>query len=153
MKEHNRIERQATDQQVIDGIRADLQGMPTLYLASKVFTPASLEQQIQSRIDAAQAVDAAKAAWLAAIQAYQGIDRSNRLVLRDLKRLVIGACGEQSPKLAHFGFTPPLKVTLTEAQKAAAAAKRAATRKARGTLGPKARLAIKGDIAGGTPET
>jgi hypothetical protein len=144
MKVRNRIDKRAIDQHAIEGVRSDLQGMPSLYLAGEIFTPTTLEDAIQARIDAATAIDAAKAAWMKAIDDYQALDGKTRLLLRDLKRLVIGAFREDSPRLSHFGFTAPLKVTLTEAQKVTAVAKRAATRKARGTLGPKAKLAIKG---------
>jgi hypothetical protein len=134
----------ATDQQAIEGVKKDLQGMPTLYLARTVFTPASLEQRIQARVDAANAVIVAKAAWLKAVADYDALDSGTSLILRDLKRLVVGAFGDDSPKLADFGFTPRKVTTLTEQQKAEAVAKRAATRRARGTLGPKAKLSIKG---------
>ena len=153
MRRRNRVEAAGTDQQAIDGVNKDLQGMPTLYLASQVFTPRSLAQRIQQRIDAATAINVAKAAWQKAVTDYEAIDVGTDLVLRDLKRLVVGAYGDDSPKLADFGFTPPKKVVWTEAMKAAAAVKRAATRKARGTMGPKAKLAIKGAAPAAAPNT
>ena len=144
MKPRNRVEVAGADQQAIQGVNQDLQGMPLLYLAKQIFTPQSLAQRIQQRIDAANAIDAAKAAWLKAITDYEAIDGGTDLVLRDLRRLVIGAFGEDSPKLADFGFSAPKKAQWSEATKAQAVANRAATRKARGTRGPKAKLAIKG---------
>jgi hypothetical protein len=146
MKNRNRTDTQASDQVVIDGIRKDLLGMPTLYLGGRVFTPQGLEDFFQGRIDAASVVVSAKSAWLDAGKAYDALDKNAQLVLRDLKRLVIGAFGDDSVKLADFGFPTPKKPVLTQEQIAAAVLKRAATRKARGTLGPKQRLAIKGVV-------
>jgi len=51
--------------------------------------------------------------------------------------------------LADFGLAPRKAATpLTVEQQAAAKAKRAATRKARGTMGKKEKLAVKGDVTG-----
>ena len=117
-----------------------------------MFTANSLAQRIQRRIDAANAVDAAKAAWLKAVSDYQALDRPTDIILRDLKRIVIGAFGDQSPKLAAFGFAIAKQAVFTEEQKAVMVAKRLATRKARGTMGPKAKLKIKGAVPA-TPAT
>ncbi|HEY8038591.1 MAG TPA: hypothetical protein VIF15_02305, partial [Polyangiaceae bacterium] len=57
--------------------------------------------------------------------------------------------GTQADVLADFGMTPRKAATpLTVEQKAAAAAKRKATRAARGTKGPKAKLGIHGAVTG-----
>ena len=51
--------------------------------------------------------------------------------------------------LADFGLAPKkARTPLTVEQKAAAKAKRDATRAARGTMGKKAKLAVKGDVTG-----
>ena len=110
-----------------------------------MFTPTTLEDYFQARIDAASAIVTARAAWLKAIADYEALYDDANVVRQDLKQLVRGAFGRDSPQLADFGFAPRKSVTWTEAKKAAAVAKRAATRAARGTRGPKARLAIKGD--------
>ncbi|HEY1691536.1 MAG TPA: hypothetical protein VGG39_05225 [Polyangiaceae bacterium] len=132
------------DQQAIEGVRTDLQGMPALYLGGKVFTPATLEQFLQARIDAANGILAARAAWLDATRQYAALDEETGQVMRDLKRLVIGAFGEQSPKLADFGFKATAATPWTPEKTALAVARRAATRAVRKTRGPKARLAITG---------
>jgi hypothetical protein len=59
--------------------------------------------------------------------------------------------GNQPDVLADFGIAPRKAPTpLTTEQKAAAAAKREATRKARGTTGPVAKKAIVGNVIGVT---
>jgi hypothetical protein len=152
MNSRNRTLTQGQDQQVLEGVKKDLQDIASLYLGGRPFTPATLEACIQARIDAASEIAAAKAQWEAACRAYDALDADTYVVIRDLKQFVIGAFGDESAKLADFGFTARKPVVWTEAMKAKAAVKRAATRKARGTLGPKAKLAIKG-VPPTTPTT
>jgi hypothetical protein len=140
----NRVSTQGKDQQVIVGIKTDLQTMSSLPLGGATYTPSSLAAFIQSRIDAANAVLTAKANWQSASKTYEAINTQATVVVRELRNLVIGAFGPSSPKLADFGFTPTVRKVQTPEQKAAAAVKRAATRKARGTMGKVAKLAIKG---------
>ena len=118
--------------------------MSSLPLGGTTYTPATLVALVQSRIDAANQVATDKAAWQNAVKTYDALNTKVTVVVHDLKQLVIGAFGATSSKLADFGFSPKKVTVLTPAQKAAAAAKRAATRKARGTLGPKAKLGITG---------
>ncbi len=149
----NRTNKQGKDQQVIQGIQKDLQTMSSLPLGGETFTPASLVAFVQSRIDAGNQVTIARANWLNAVKTYETVDTKANVVTHDLKQLVIGAFGATSSKLADFGYAPRKVVVLTPAQKAAAAVKRAATRKARNTLGPKAKLAITGATAPATTAT
>jgi hypothetical protein len=154
MATKNRTSTQGRDQQVIAGIQKDLSTMSNLPLGSETFTPASLVAFVQSRIDAANEVTVAKANWQNASKTYEALDTKATIVVHDLKQLVIGAFGATSSKLADFGFTPRKVTVLTPEEKAAAAAKRAATRKARNTMGPKAKLAVKGTVpATGTATT
>ena len=152
MTTNNRTHTQGTDQQVIQGIEKDLQTMPALPLGGTAYTPGSLVAFVQSRIDAANGVITAKANWHNAVVTYEALNLKADEVIRDLKALVIGAFGSASPKLADFGFTPRKKVVRTPAQKAAAA-KAKATRIARGTMGPKAKLAVKGTVSTTAPAT
>jgi hypothetical protein len=61
--------------------------------------------------------------------------------------VIIGRFGADSPVLADFKMAPRKKAVLTPEQKAAAVEKRMATRRARGTMGPKAKLKITGETA------
>jgi len=143
----NRTVTQAHDQQIIDGINEDLQTMSTLPLGATTYTPGSLVAFIQSRIDAANAVNTTKASWLAAVKTYEAINAQAKVVVSDLRFLVMAAFGPMSPKLADFGFSPPSLAVRTPEKKAAAAQKRRATRLARGTLGKRQRAKIKGSTA------
>jgi hypothetical protein len=142
----NRPVTQAHDGQVIVGIKKDLQNVPSLPAGGSTLTMTTIEALIQSRIDAANAVDVARATWLDATAKYQALNAQVTPVVRALRNYVIGAFGANSPVLADFGFTPPRKAVLTPEQNVAKALKAAATRKARGTMGTKEKLKIKGTV-------
>jgi hypothetical protein len=153
MATKTRTNTQGKDQQVITGVQKDLTLMSSLPLGGQTFTPATLVAFVQSRIDAGNEVVVAKANWQSAAKAYEAINTKANVVVHDLKQLVIGAFGATSSKLADFGFTAKKVTVLTPEQKVAAAEKRAATRKARNTLGPKAKLAVTGTVPPTAPAT
>ena len=146
MKTRNRVIRTGEDKHVIDGIDQEFRSLPTILVGGKEFTRESLKAFIQKRIDAEEKVRTARAAWIAASAEYDAVHAEVSLVVADVKQTAMCAFGRNSPRLASFGFTPPRKPTMTEAQKQAAVQKRLATRAARGTKGPKAKLAIKGTV-------
>jgi hypothetical protein len=147
----NRTTTQAQDAKVILGIQQDLPPGTSLPLGGTTYTATSLAAFIQSRINAANAVEIARANWLSAAKTYDAINTQAIVVVRELRNLVIGMFGASSPKLADFGFKPTTRTPLTPAQKAAAALKRAATRKARGTMGKKLKAAITGAVPATAP--
>jgi hypothetical protein len=149
----NRTVTSGKDQLLIAGIQKDLSTTKSIPLGGTTYTPASLTTFIQSRIDAANEVVTAKAAWQSAAKAYIALNAQANVVVHDLKQFVIGLFGADSSKLPDFGFTPRKKAVLTPDQKVEAAKKRAATRVARGTKGPKAKLAIHGTVTPTTPAT
>ncbi len=146
MSHKNRAITQAHDGQVIVGINKDLQNVSSLPLQGTTFTMAALAQLVQSRIDAINEVANAKAAWRDAVARCEALDTRVTKIVRSLRNYVIDAYGEESPILADFGFTPPRKATLTPEQAVARAKLAAATRKARGTMGKKAKAKIKGTV-------
>ena len=153
MSNQSRAVKQAHDAQLIVGVEKDLQNVASLLLAGEAFTPKSLQALLQSRIDAANAVVTARAHWLDTVKTFKAIDVKGTVVVRGLHQYLVNAYGAASPLLADFGFTPSKRATQTPEQKAAAVAKRAATRKARNTLGKKAKLAIKGTALPTAPAT
>jgi hypothetical protein len=144
-KNKNRAATLAIDGQVIAGVKKDLQSVSQLPLGGEIYTAASVVAFLQSRIDAANAVAIAKAQYAAALAAYDAINTKGTGVVTGLRQYVMNAYGKSSPMLADFGFVPPKVTVLTADQKAAAAAKRLATRLARGTVGPKKKLAVTGE--------
>ncbi len=63
-----------------------------------------------------------------------------------LKPWVIGQFGPNSQEAIDFGFPPKKTATLSVEEKVQAVAQAKATREARGTMGKKARLKIKGVV-------
>jgi hypothetical protein len=146
----SRTTKAGKDQMISEALRQKLLGIDQLPLGGKIYTQAEAADFIDKRAVAAQAVLQAKAAWLAAIAAFEKLDAEADIVVRDLRNVVIGACGEQSLVVKKFGFAPRKKPVLTQEQKAAAAEKRRATRKRRNTMGRRQKLAIKGEVPAGT---
>jgi len=100
----NRQQTEFRDAQILAGISKDLQTMPDLFLGGTAYSPGALATLIQSRIDAANAVSTAMAAWLSAVHTYQAIDAQTRPVVSDLRNWVLAAFGQAAPELADFGF-------------------------------------------------
>ena len=148
MTSKSRAIKQARDAQTIAGIQKDLSTATALPLGGETYNAATLQALIERRIDAANAVATTRATWLAAVEAYAKVDETVSVAVRGLEQYVVNAYGPTSPKLADFGFTPSKRATQTPEQKAAAVAKRAATRKARGTMGKNQKKAVKGDVTG-----
>jgi hypothetical protein len=142
---------QARDAQVIVGIQKHLLNTPSLPLAGTAITPADLVKLVQSRIDAAGTTAAASANWHSSVVAEKAVSAKLTPILRGLRQFVLNTFGETSPVLADFGFNAPKRATLTSDEKAAAAAKALATRKARGTLGKNQRKEIKAPVPAAAP--
>ncbi len=142
---------QGQDQQVLEGIAKDLPSNLTLTLGTKVFTPASLAAYFQRHIDLANAVVTSRAHWLDAVKAYAAMNVQARVVVQDLRNWLIATYGADSPRLSDFGLAAPRRATLTPEQKAAAVARRNATRKARKTAGKRQKAKIKGELVTAQP--
>ncbi|HZU82221.1 MAG TPA: hypothetical protein VE987_04860 [Polyangiaceae bacterium] len=144
----NRTSTQARDAQVIAGIQKHLQNVPSIPLGGSAYTPADLAKLVQSRIDSAATVTAAKAAWHATVVSHEALNTKLTPTVRSLRQYVINVYGATSPVLADFGFAPPKTATRTPEEKAAAAAKAKATRAARHTAGKKQKKVVKGNVTG-----
>ena len=140
----NRATIQARDAQIIAGIEKHLQNTPTLPLGGSAYMPADLVKLLQSRIDSANTATSAKANWHATVVAERALNTKLSPILRGLRQHLFNVYGETSPILSDFGFSPPKRATRTPEEKAAAAAKAKATRKARHTMGKKQKKGVKG---------
>jgi hypothetical protein len=129
---------------LVAGIQKHFPGAQ-LTLGNVVFTTASLVLLLQGQADAMTAQTAQQKTAEDALTALREMQTKNGPTIQALKDLLIAQFGSASQTLADFGLSPrKVRAPMTVAQKAAAAAKRKATRAARGTTGPKAKLAIKG---------
>jgi len=147
LAKQNKTAMQALDTQVIAGINKDLKNTKSLLLAGSTYTPVTLTALIQSRITAINEVATTRAAWLAAVAAFDTLSAQVHEVEMGLKQYAFNAFGKKSPLLADFGFAAPKVVTPTTDTKQLAIQKRAATRVARNTLSKKAKAKITGTVA------
>ncbi len=135
---------QARDTKVIAGIAAHFTGATTFTFGGVDYKAKQIQTLLQNRIDAASATASARAKWLTAATAESKVTTEAESVLLDLKSHLVTTYGADSQIVADFGFTPKTRQT-TAKTVATAVDKRAATRKARGTMGKKAKLKISGD--------
>ncbi len=103
--------------------------------------------ELQTLIDNRAAATAARAAARDKVAAEQAAMPALVAFMNAFEALIRVMFGNDTAALADFGLTPrKAPAPKTTEEKAAAAAKRAATRTARGTKGPKARKAIHGNV-------
>lgn len=113
-------------------------------IGSESFTAANLVQLLQGLADAIAKVDDAKAAWQDALTSLDDEQAKVAPVLRGYRNLLLATYGNAPATLADYGLAPRKGPTPPSADvKAAAVAKRAATRKARHTMGKKQKAEIK----------
>jgi hypothetical protein len=135
-------------QALIAGMQKHFPG-GSLTLGNVAFTTTSLVQLLQTLANAIVAVDTAKAGARGAVAAMRTVRTNVAPVVSELTKWVRASFGTAAPILADFGLQlPKARTPLTTEAKTAAVAKRNATRQARGTTGPKKRLAVKGDVTG-----
>ena len=118
-----------------------------LTLGSASFTAQSLEQTLQSLVDAIAAADAARAAWQDALGKMKATRANVVPVMQDYAAWVAVTYRSTASTLSDFGVTPRKGPTpLTSSEQAVAVAKRKSTRAARSTMGPVQKKAVKGDV-------
>ncbi len=120
----------------------------SLTFAGVTYTAASLIQLLQSLADAMTASDAASATAKDALLAERAVDAKVAPVVTGYRTYLRALNGSATQTLADYGLAPTkTRKTLTVEAKSASVALNQATRKARGTMGPQARLKIKGTVA------
>ena len=118
-----------------------------LQVGGATFTVTTLTQLLQDFVDQREAVEASKAATRAKVETERTQAPSQLAVITAFERFVRGTFGTSADTLADFGLAPPkARAPMTAEAKAVAAAKREATRKARGTMGKNQKKGIKGDV-------
>jgi hypothetical protein len=120
----------------------------TLTIGNTSFAAPALVGLFQSLIDAMAKQAAARVAAKDALTALRVVQLQVDPVIQGFKELLVATFGSATEPLADFGLAPrKVRAPLSVEQKAAAKARRKATRDARGTKGPKAKLTIKGEVA------
>jgi len=134
-------------EQLIAGMKKHLANAGSLAFAGATYTPAQIEASLQTLADLRTAVDVAKAASKAKVAAWKAQSASLRSRMAAFEAFVKVTYGNSPDVLADFGLKPrKAAAPLTVEQKAAAAAKRAATRAARHTMGSRQKKSVKGTI-------
>jgi hypothetical protein len=133
--------------QLVAGTKQHFSTVSSLAFGNGTYTPAQVEAFLQTLIDLRAAVDDAKSATKAKIVAEAAQAPPLRSQMAAFVAYVKATFGNSPDALADFGLKPrKARTPLTIDQLAAAAAKRAATRAARHTMGPKAKQKVKGTI-------
>jgi hypothetical protein len=114
-----------------------------------VYTPAQLKAAFQAQITALQTSEAARKQWESDVVAAKAATKSGNALYASLHSYLVGQYGKTAVAvLADFGMSAPKTTVPTVATKAAAAAKRTATRTARHTMGAVQKQTVKGDVTG-----
>ena len=135
--------------QLAAGITKRLANIGQLTLAGGLLTTAQLAADLQKVVQLRQDVDTARAATAAKVAAEAAQLPALRIIIGAFVQFVRATFGNQPDVLADFGLQPKKAATpLTVEQKAAAAAKRKATRAARNTMGATQKKKVKGTVTG-----
>jgi hypothetical protein len=134
---------------LIAGIAKHFANAPSMAFGSATLTPAQLTTSLQALVDLRAGVEGAKATATAKVAAEKAQAPALIALMGEFVAFVKATFSNSPDVLADFGLQPKkARAPLTVEQKAAAAAKRKATRAARHTQGPKAKLAVKGNVTG-----
>jgi hypothetical protein len=134
--------------QLIAGTNKHLANSAQVTFSSGTFTPAQITAQLQALVNLRADVTAAQAQAKAKL----AVERADAPALRTFMGAYVAfvkvTFGNAPDVLADFGIHPKARAPLTVQAKAAAAAKRTATRAARHTTGAKKKKSVKGDVTG-----
>ena len=134
--------------QVIAGAKKRIPNVnQALPVGTSTMTVAAVLGQLQSIIDNRAAVVAAQATAKAKVAAEKAAMPALTVIFHAFVAFIRFTFGSDPEALADFGLAPhKVPAPMTAEQKAVAAAKRKATREARGTMGPKQKKNVKGNV-------
>jgi hypothetical protein len=138
----------ALAKQLIAGTEKRLANTTQVAFMGSSFTPAQITSSLQAIVNLRSDVDAANATAKEKLADEATQLPALRAFMSAFVSYVKVAFGTSPAALADFGVTPKARVPLTVEEKAAAAAKRAATRAARHTMGSTQKKGIKGAVTG-----
>jgi hypothetical protein len=147
----NRADRSNLNRQAIAGVQKLYATTPAIILNGVSFAPANIVKALQGPIDAADAANAAGAAFHKAVAVEKAAIVEADTVYAGLKAFVMGQFATSPETLAEFGFTPSTRRVPDTATVAGAVEKRAATRAARHTMGKRQKESVKGTAPAPTP--
>jgi hypothetical protein len=145
----NRTTRQNRVRLVLAGMEKHLASTPSIVIEGVPHSVADMRAMLQKDIAVTDAADKARADWRTSVQAERDSHTTSNPVLSGIKKYVqmqFGSTQSASTTLADFGYAPRKPRVVTPKTQVAATAKALATRAARHTTGPKAKLAITGAV-------
>ena len=141
----NKDTQNTADQSFISGLQKHQAEVASLMVGGVPIPTPSLIATLQSRIAARMQSETSHKAWQDDVQAEQAILAKSKAEVSGARQAIKVAFAGQIEALGDFGIKPPKPRTpLTNAQKAAAAAKAKATRALRHTMGSKQKAALTG---------
>jgi hypothetical protein len=140
---HLKVDIEADYKTLIAGIKTELASLDPLLIGGSSIGRADLLARFQARVDAAEAVKAARGVLQKAVADERAVDAAARPLRAATKVFLQGRYGKNSPQLQAFGFTQARKPKASAETKAAAQAKAKATRTALGTKGKQQKKAAK----------
>jgi hypothetical protein len=140
-------------QQLLNGTQTELPATVSVYVDGQLLTQPQLIAKLQAYLQVYEQLAAAKAAYGQALQALQGIADEGHAFKVAYGQALHHVLGKASPSLGSFGVSVIERKTPTVETQLLAHAKRLATRKARGTLGKRQKLRIKGADVGAVTVT
>jgi hypothetical protein len=148
---HQKVDIEADYKTLIEGIKTELAAVDPLLVGGATIARADLIARFQARIDAAEAVKAARGVLQKAVANERTVDAAVRPLRAAVKVFLQGRYGKHSPDLQKFGFTQSRQPKASVEAKAAGHAKAKATRVALGTKGKQQKKVSKKATAAAPP--
>jgi hypothetical protein len=140
----------ANAKQLSAGVTKHMGTATQVAFAGGPYTPAQITAKLDRVVSLRAATDAAKDAAHARVVAEQAEMPSLLAFMAALVGYAKVVYGDQPEVLADFGIRPKARAKPTAETKAAAVVKRASTREARHTMGPRQKQSVKGAVVGVT---
>jgi hypothetical protein len=141
-----RITKQAADQKMADGFAKHGQLVASLMVAGTSYKAADIVTVLQARLSTAAAAQSTRASWQNAVKADKDERARTKPFVDGVRQALLVAPSGSIDTLADFGLSPRKVRVITPEQKAIAAAKAQATRKARHTMGSVQKKDVKGSV-------
>ncbi len=142
----SKIETIDGDQTLMTGLSSHFQPKTSLLLVGKTWKIGDVIKQLKARSAARSKTTAAKTTYSACVASEEQLETEISPIRRALLRFLQGRFGDDSVKLADFGFAPSKRKKPSAQTKATAVVQRKATREARGTKGKNQKKGIKGVV-------
>jgi hypothetical protein len=148
MPRHAKITKINRNVRLIAGLSKHFAPGLRLQVAGKSATVSEVIATIQKHLDAIRAVDAARAAWQAALGVEASLEKQMAPLARYLGMMLQASFGDSPSDLVDFGLGPTKRSKIPLATKAAAIEKSRVTRATRHTKGKKQKAKTKAAARG-----